>query len=66
MIGNEHMVHVSSQECTDYQKISHGGYRDSARLLGESCTKKTEGPSGEKIAPKSRNSCQVNGQGCGC
>jgi len=25
-----------------------GGYRDSARILGESCTKKIEGPSGEK------------------
>jgi len=28
--------------------VPHGGYRDSARLLGESCTQKIEEPSGEK------------------
>jgi len=27
---------------------------------------KIEGPSGEKKAQKSRNSCKVNGRGCGC
>jgi len=27
---------------------------------------KNEGPFGEKIARKSRNSCRVNGRGCGC
>jgi len=42
------------------------GYRDSARLLGESCTKKIEGPSGKTIAQKSRNSCEVNGRSCAC
>ena len=43
---------------------SRRGYRDSARLLGESCTKTIEGQSGGKIAQKSRNSCKMNGQGC--
>ena len=41
------------------------GYRDSARLLGESCIKKLRSHLGKKIAEKSRNSCQVNGRGCG-
>jgi len=27
---------------------------------------KIEGPFGEKIAPKSKNSCQMNGRSCGC
>ena len=30
------------------------GYRDSARLLGESCTQKIEGPSGEKKLLRNR------------
>ena len=29
-------------------------------------TKKLRGHSGEKIAQKSRNSCKLNGRGCGC
>jgi len=29
-------------------------------------TKKLRGPSGKKLAQKSRNSCIVNGRGCGC
>jgi len=43
-----------------------GGYRESARLLGESWWRKIEGPFGEKIAQKSRNSWNVNGRGCRC
>jgi len=45
---------------------SSWGYRDSSRLLGESCRKKMRGHSGKKFARKSRNSCWVNGRGCGC
>ena len=44
--------------CCFQRKTSlHRGYRDSARLLGDSWTKKMMGHSGEKIAQKSRNSC---------
>ena len=51
---------------TSSVNVSDEGYRDSARLLGESCTQKIEGRSVEKNCPKSRNNCKVNEQGCGC
>jgi len=42
--------------CCFQRKTSlHRGYRDSARLLGDSWTKKMMGHSGDKIAQKSRN-----------
>jgi len=49
-----------------YHKLTPPRVRNSARLLGNSWTKKNEGPFGEKIAQKSRNSCRVNGRSCGC
>ena len=39
------------------------GYLDSARLLCECVPKKLKGHPGKKIAQKSRNNCEVNGQG---
>ena len=65
--------HVSSHLNMRHIDMSHTnnltcrGYRNSARLLGESCwQKKLWGHSGKKFAQKSRNSCTVNGWGCGC
>jgi len=42
------------------------GYLDSANYLVNLDDKKIEGPFGQKISRKSRNSCEVNGWSCEC
>ena len=56
----------SENERTNGYLLLHRGYRDSARLQGESRCQKIERPFGGKISQKSRNSCTMNGRGCEC
>jgi len=48
------------------QSLPNRGYQDLAKFWWIVMTKKMRGHSGKKIARKSRNSCFVNGRGCGC